>query len=190
MLEAKGSGTSTPSSRSSLNVLGDLLHLPPHPQQVARPDLADLLLGVAAADQLQRHVERFGGAVPAVDAAAAVEVRRDADVIDANQLHGLVDLVDEILDGRAPGGRPLAIDLRHAPLELRATLGRERLDAGEPTTASGARTLRTRRTRRTLRTLRTSRTSRTWIFDRACTDGRRRRAATTTAAAASAAPAA
>ena len=69
-----------------------------HAQQVAAPDLADLLLGVAAAHQLQRDVERLARVVPAVDAAAAVEVRRDADVIDADLLDDVVDVIDEVLD--------------------------------------------------------------------------------------------
>ena len=72
--------------------------------------LRDLRLGVAAADELERDVERLVGAVPAVDAAAAVEVRRDADVIDADHLHGVVDVIDEVLDRRARGRRELRVD--------------------------------------------------------------------------------
>ena len=90
--EACGSETTVKDADRSLSRAGrpdrpaDLLDLRHHPQQIAAPQLGDLLLGVAATHQLQRDVERLARVVPAVDAAAAVEVRRDADVIDANQL--------------------------------------------------------------------------------------------------------
>ena len=44
---------------SRLNIPCDVLHFSPHPQQIAAPDLADLFLGVAAAHELERHVECF-----------------------------------------------------------------------------------------------------------------------------------
>src|SRR4051812_11864037 len=85
------------------------LHFVHDPQQVAAPQLGNLRLGVAAADQFERDVERLVGAVPAVDAAAAVEVGRNADVIDADQLDRVVDVIDEVLDRRAAGGGDLRI---------------------------------------------------------------------------------
>ena len=65
------------------------------------PDLASpwLLIG-AAADELERDVECLGSVVPADDAPATVEVGRDADVIDSDTLDGVVDMVDEVADGR------------------------------------------------------------------------------------------
>src|SRR5436853_7549067 len=93
-----------------LELFRDFLHFAPDAQQVAAPDLADLLLGVAAAHELERHVERFGRAVPAVHAAAAVEVRRDADVIDADHLDGVIDVIDAVFHRRASGRRVLATD--------------------------------------------------------------------------------
>ena len=86
----------------------DLVH---HPQQVAAPQFCDLLLRIAAAHKLQRHIERFGGIVPSRHAAAAFEVRRDADVIDADQLDRVVDVIDEILDGGGRIARISFIDL-------------------------------------------------------------------------------
>ena len=62
------------SASPGLNLFGDLLRVGPDAEKVAAPDLPDLLFRVAAPHQLQRHVERFRRAVPAVDAAAAVEV--------------------------------------------------------------------------------------------------------------------
>ena len=81
--------------------LRHLRHLVHDPQQIAAPDLPDLLLGVTTPHQFQRHVERLAGVVPSVHAAAAVEVRRDPDVIDADLLDDVVDVIDEVLDGGA-----------------------------------------------------------------------------------------
>src|SRR5690242_19838455 len=70
------------------------LHLAPHAQQVAAPDLGDV--GVAEAGAVQRggHVARLAGVLPAGDAAAAVEVRGDADVVDAGDVGDVADLLD------------------------------------------------------------------------------------------------
>src|SRR5512138_1665460 len=94
----------------------DSLDLAHHPKQVAAPHLRDLLLGIAATHELHRDVERLAGLIPSVHAATAVEVRADPDVVDADQLHGVVDVVDEVLDGSARRWRKLAVDLRHATL--------------------------------------------------------------------------
>src|SRR4051812_50025041 len=94
------------------------LHFVHDPQQVAAPQLGNLRLGVAAADEFERDVERFVGAAPSLHAAAAVEVGRDAHVIDADQLHRVVDMVDEVLDRGAAGGRKRRIDGFHFLLQL------------------------------------------------------------------------
>ena len=57
-----------------LKLFGDILYFRPDAKQVAAPKFADLLLGVAAPDQFKRHVKCLGGAIPSVDAAAAVKV--------------------------------------------------------------------------------------------------------------------
>ena len=88
----------------------DLFDLAPHPEQITAPDFRDLFFRVAPADELERHVEALGRAVPPVHASAAVEIGRDSDVVDANQLYGVVDVVHVILNGGATGGRPLPID--------------------------------------------------------------------------------
>ena len=76
----------------------DALDFVHDPQQVAAPEFFDLLFGVAAADEFQSDVEGFAGVVPADDSAAAVEVGRDADVVDADELYGIVDVVDEVFE--------------------------------------------------------------------------------------------
>src|SRR5690606_4196935 len=102
-----------------LELARDALVLAPHAQQVAAPELGALLLGGAAADPLERDVERLARVAPAGDAAAAVEVGADADVVDADQLHRVIDVVDEVADRRA---RPARLDLRDAALVLAAAL--------------------------------------------------------------------
>src|ERR1041385_3499756 len=61
-------------AQSLLHLLGNHLDLVHHPKQIAAPQSGDLRLGVATADQFEGDVEGFVGAVPPVDAAAAVEV--------------------------------------------------------------------------------------------------------------------
>ena len=106
-----------------------------HPQQVAAPQFGDLRFGVAAPHEFQRDVERLVGAVPAVHAAAAVEVRRDADVVDADQLHGVVDVIDEVLDRRARRRRELRVDRVELLLQIRALFLAQR---GERVAATAA----------------------------------------------------
>src|SRR5262245_56613000 len=112
---------------TALDVLGDLFALLEHAQQVPAPDLADLLLGVAAPHQLERDIERLGRAVLAVHAAAAIHVRADADVVDADQLHGVVYVIDEVRYVGARRRRILRGDRLLAPLVFGTTLGGHRL---------------------------------------------------------------
>ena len=72
------------SSALSLNLFRDPFDVTPYAQQVAAPNLCDLLFRVAAPHELERHVERFCRAIPALDPAAAIEVLCDANVIDAD----------------------------------------------------------------------------------------------------------
>ena len=125
-----------------LDVARDALDLAPHAQQVAAPDLADLLLGVAATHELERDVERLRRAVPAVDAAAAVEVGRDADVIDADLLDEVVDVIDEVLDGRraASAGYFALIGQRAACRTARGAPARAPSSAGVDAAAAAAAT--------------------------------------------------
>ena len=111
------------SAATCLKPCGDLLDLAPDTQQVAAPDLRDLLLGITPPHKLERDVEGLRSAVPAFDAPAAVEIRGDADVVDSDQLHRVVDVIDVVLDRRASSGGPLAIDLGHASIELGASIG-------------------------------------------------------------------
>ena len=87
----------------------------PDAEQIAAPDLADIPLAVAARFELGRHVRRFGRIGPARDAAAAVEVGADADVVDADQLDRVIDVIDEVCDGRRrPTGRDRRASLRRS----------------------------------------------------------------------------
>src|SRR5690606_34111644 len=103
----------------------DGLHLAEYAQQVAAPQLLDLLLGVAAADELERDVEGLGRVAPAVDAAAAIEVGADADVVDADELDRVVDVVDEVLDGGLRWRGEVAVDAPHGGLIVGALLLRQ-----------------------------------------------------------------
>ena len=93
-----------------MEFLGYFLHFAPDAEEVAAPELADLFFGVASAHQFESYVEGFGGAVPAVDAAATVEVGRDADVVDADEFHGVVDVVDEVVHVGATGSGEFGVD--------------------------------------------------------------------------------
>jgi hypothetical protein len=61
------------------------------------PPATQKLAEARPADELQRHVERFGRVVPAGDSAAAVEVGADSNMIDSRDLHRVVDVVHEKL---------------------------------------------------------------------------------------------
>ena len=85
---------------------------------------------IAAADKLQSHVEGFAGVVPADDAAAAVEIGGDADVVDANELHGIIDMVDEVFDRGGRITRVLLVDLGVFLVVLCAIIGRKARQRG------------------------------------------------------------
>ena len=70
------------------------LRLAQETQRVAAPELGDLGFVVAAPEQLGGEVGAFAGVAPAAEAAAAVEVGADADMGEADALHGVVDVVD------------------------------------------------------------------------------------------------
>src|SRR5690606_6228744 len=83
----------------------------PDAQQVAAPDLGDVGVAEAALAQLGGDVAGLGGVHPAGDAATAVEVGGDADVVDAGDLGDVLDVVDVLLDG---GQRVFLLDPGHA----------------------------------------------------------------------------
>src|SRR5690606_13531688 len=90
---------------------GDVDDLLPDPQQVAAPDLRDVFVAVAALAQLGGDVAGFGGVHPAGDAATAIEVGGDADVVDAGDLRDVLDVVDVFLHR---GQRVFLLDPGHA----------------------------------------------------------------------------
>jgi len=57
-------------------------------------------------------LKRLAGVAPPIDPTAAVEVRRDADVIDADLLRDAVDVNDKVLDRRARGRREMLVEFR------------------------------------------------------------------------------
>ena len=105
---------------------GDALDFAPDAQQVAAPELRDVGPRVTARLELGRHVARLGRVLPADDPAAAAEVGADADVVDADQLHRVVDVVDEVAHRRAG---PALADRALAVVPARALLGCQRAEA-------------------------------------------------------------
>ena len=127
---SKGAGAGGTGLTARLDILSDSFNLRPDPQQIPAPDLADLFLRVAPPHQFQRDVEGLGGVVPAVDAAAAVEVGRNADVVDPDQLHGVVDVIDEIPDRGAGWSGVLRHDRAETAIVGRALCRKERRHCG------------------------------------------------------------
>src|ERR1035437_887484 len=108
----------------------DLFHDAEH---VATPQLDYLLLRVAATDEFDRDVDRLTRAVVTVDAAATVEVGADTDVVDADELDGVVDVIDQVLDVRARRNRVSLIEC----VEFRLQLGAfRRVHVGEGVAAA------------------------------------------------------
>ena len=95
------------------------LDLAPHAQQVAAPQLGDVRVAEAGLAQRGGDVAGFAGVLPAGDAAAAVEVGGDADVVDAGHLHHVADLLDVVVERRQ---RILLLDLGHARFHLGAVV--------------------------------------------------------------------
>src|SRR5690606_29055386 len=102
-------------SRPGCSLLGRLKNA----QGIATPDEVDLLLVVAAPQQFQRYVQAFSRMAPALDTAAAPEVRGNADVLDTDELHGVIDLVDKIADRGAATLTQISVErdqLHHATI--------------------------------------------------------------------------
>jgi hypothetical protein len=100
--------------------LRTLLYFSPDSKQIAAPEFSDLFFRVAAPNQFQRDIECFRGAVPAVDSAAAIEVRRNSNVIDSNELHRVVDVIHEVLHRGSPGRRQIWVNLSQPLFVFRA----------------------------------------------------------------------
>src|SRR3990167_9573752 len=82
-------------------------------QQIAAPELHDLFLRIAAAHEFRRDIGGLARMRPALDAAAALEVGGDADMIDADEPHRIADMVGKDGDGargyfRSSSARPSA----------------------------------------------------------------------------------
>ena len=81
--------------------------------------MRNILFAIPAPDKFERNVEGLAGIIPADNPSAAIKIRADADVIDTDQLNGMVNVVNEILD---VGRRPLLVELHHATVVLRTLL--------------------------------------------------------------------
>src|SRR5690348_1247979 len=77
-----------------------LFHLAPHAQQVAAPDLGDVLVAEAGASQSGGEIARLRRIVPAGKAATAVEIRSDTHVVDAGDVDDVLHVLDVVIDGR------------------------------------------------------------------------------------------
>src|SRR3954464_2770934 len=88
-----------------------LFDIAPHAQQIAAPDLLDLLRTESALAQTLRQVVRFRGVEPASDAAATIEIRSQADVIDAGDVDHVADVIEIIVER---GQWELLLDAAHA----------------------------------------------------------------------------
>src|SRR5690606_26751328 len=94
--------------------------------------------------QLASHVGGFIGPIPAYDAAPTVEIGGDTDMVHADQLDRVVDVVDEIGDGRRGptafdgrerlriGGEPVRIDEVGIIVVDKAEFGTEVSQGGLP----------------------------------------------------------
>src|SRR5438093_7962075 len=100
-------GDSCGSSGPRLELLRDLLCIAPDAHRVPAPDLADLVLGVPTAHQLDRHIGGFARVVVSLYSTAAIHVRADGHVVDPDELDRVVDVVHELPDVR---GWPLGVD--------------------------------------------------------------------------------
>src|SRR6185503_364414 len=108
--------------RLTLKLARDLFDFFHDPEQVAAPKLGDLLFVVSAANQFERDRERFTRIVPSDQAASAIEIRGNADVIDAEQIYGIIDMVDKIFNGCRLVARILFVNLGESGFELMASL--------------------------------------------------------------------
>src|SRR3546814_18054313 len=70
----------------------------PDSQKVAAPQFGDVGFGVAAGQQFGGDVADLAHVFPAFDAAAFVEVRTDANMVDTNLAHGVIDGVAQVLE--------------------------------------------------------------------------------------------
>ena len=83
-----------------LQLGGYPFHVAPNAEEIAAPDLRDLLFRVAASDEFHRHVQRFGVIAEAGYPTAAVKVGPDPHVIDARHPDGVLQVIDVILEIR------------------------------------------------------------------------------------------
>ena len=91
---------------SQLDLFCDPLHIIQHTQQVPAPEQPDFFFAVPAPNQLERHVERLRGVVPAIDTSATVEIRADSDVRSARSIRPCSRCGRR--SQRRPGGRRCA----------------------------------------------------------------------------------
>src|SRR5690606_17429980 len=92
-----------------LNFAGNALVFAHYAEEVSAPDFGDVFFGITAFEKSAGDVGEFAGVVAAPDSAAAVEIRADADVVDSDDFHDVVDVVHDVVEG-GEVGRELAVD--------------------------------------------------------------------------------
>jgi hypothetical protein len=96
-----------------LHFVADFFGFAEDAEQVAAENLADIVGAVAAIEQGLCDFGQVGGGVDAggSGSADAVEIRAEADVIDAGNFGDVVDVIDQRTERRAGNfGGPLALD--------------------------------------------------------------------------------
>src|SRR5688572_6189813 len=76
--------------------------------------------------------------VPSDNPAAAIEVRRDTNVVEADQFHDVVDVIDEVLDRRARRRGEFRVNLRELFLIPRTFGFRQTRERAAATTATAS----------------------------------------------------
>ncbi|MBQ4168498.1 MAG: hypothetical protein II599_01520, partial [Bacteroidales bacterium] len=96
-----------------------LLRLGHHTEEVATPDLLDILVAVTLTEQLAGEMNEFGTVCQARDSPIAIEVGTQSHMVDAHHLDGMLEVGDDVDDRRlAVLAQETVIDggLRHATL--------------------------------------------------------------------------
>src|SRR5207302_7735595 len=104
---------------AGLQGLTCVLSLGPYAQEVSAPQFGNILLGVTPAEQFGGHILALSFILPAHHASPMIEVRGDADVIDADLLDRVLNRIDKLGDrGRRDRGQNPPI-----PVSVFPTLG-------------------------------------------------------------------
>src|SRR5437879_13020156 len=91
---------------AGLQGLTGVLSLGPYAQEVSAPQFGNILLGGTPAEQFGVHILALSFILPAHHASPMIDVRGDADVIDADPLDRVLNRIDKLgATGRRRGGQ-------------------------------------------------------------------------------------